>query len=155
MKVKKNFLSEYLSDDDLKIISNKISEIEKKTSGELRVLIKKRRGIFEKKFSPREIALKSFTKLKMHKTKDKTGVMIFILFDEKKFEIIADEGINSKIISGFWNDITESMKTSFINKNYLGGISSSIEKLGEALIKEFPVKPDDKDELSNEVIVTK
>lgn len=96
MVIKKNFLSEYLSDEDLKKISGKISDIEKKTSGELRVFIKKNRGLFEKNLSSRELALRGFTKLKMHKTRDKTGVMIFILFDERKFEIIADEGINSK-----------------------------------------------------------
>ncbi len=152
---RKNIISEYLSDEALDSIVVTISDIEKKTSGEIRVCIKKRRGFLEKKYTPRDIALKEFVKLKMNKTKDKTGILFFLIFDEKKFEIIADEGINSKISPDYWNEISDRIKNHFMSKNYLEGIIQGIAEMGEVLVKEFPCKDDDKNELSNEVIINR
>ncbi len=153
MVSKKNFISEYLSNDALGRISNAIAEIEKQTSGEVRVCIRKRRGFLEKKLTPREVALKEFFKLKMHITTDKTGVLFFILFEEHKFEIIADEGLNSKISLDKWNEISSGITSSFLKENYLDGILNGLSRVGETLIREFPVNEGDKNELSDDVII--
>jgi uncharacterized membrane protein len=151
--VGKDYLKDFLSDHDLQRISHKISEIEKNTSGEIRLCIKINRGFLERKFTPRELAMNEFFSLKMDKTRDKTGVLIFILFKERKFEIVADEGINSKIPAERWNDITASIVHEFKNENYLQGILNAVARIGEVLTREFPPSPDDKDELENEVII--
>ena len=90
----------------------------------------------------------------MHKTKDKTGVLFFILFDEHKFEIIADEGINSKIEDSEWKTFSEKISDLFRQEKYFDGIKFVIEKIGDRLAAEFPVQSDDKNELSNEVIIS-
>lgn len=149
----KNFISEYLSDDSLETITGEIAKIENGTSGELRLCIKKRRGFLERKKTPREIALKQFVKLNMHKTKDKTGVLMLLLLDDHRFEIIADEGINSKISDQQWEEIASRLTGHFREGKYLDGILFGIRQIGEVLNKEFPVKPDDKDELSNDVVI--
>ena len=153
MVSRKNFISEYLSNEALGRISNAVGEIEKQTSGEVRICIKKRRGFLEKKLTPREVALKEFFKLKMHITKDKSGVLFFILFEEHKFEIIADEGLNSKISLAKWDEISSEIRNSFSKKNYLDGILKGLNRVGETLIREFPVKDGDKNELSDDVII--
>ncbi|MEZ4691854.1 MAG: hypothetical protein R3A12_17515 [Ignavibacteria bacterium] len=51
-------------------IAESIGEIEKKTSGELRVCIKEEKGLLEKNKPSRELAHKEFLKLNMHKTRD-------------------------------------------------------------------------------------
>jgi uncharacterized membrane protein len=150
---KKNIISEYLSDESLDLIASAIEKIEKQTSGEIRVCVKKNRGILERKNTPREIALKEFLKLNMNNTKDRTGVLFFILLNERKFEIVADEGINSKIPAGQWEVISSEVIHHFSNNKYTDGILCCLGKIGEVLIKEFPVESDDKDELSNEVII--
>lgn len=150
---KNNIISEYLSDEALDNIAVTIGQIEKKTSGEIRICIKKKRGFLEKKYTPRDIALKEFIKLKMNKTKDKTGILFFMIFDERKFEIIADEGINSKISPDYWNEISDRIKTSFTYEKYREGIIQGIVEMGEVLVREFPCRDDDRDELSNEVII--
>jgi len=153
MMFKNNFIKEFLSDNDLEKISDKIKEIEKKTSGELRICIKRKRGYREKEFTPREIALNEFFNLKMNETTDKTGILFLIITDEKKFEIIADEGINNKIPENNWDEYSENIKNKFTEKKYLEGILELLINMGNILIKEFPVKAGDKNELSNEVIV--
>jgi len=148
----KNFISEYLSDESLNSITQAIGEIEKRSSGEIRICIKKRTGYFEKKYSARELALKQFFKLKMNNTRDRTSVLIFLIFKDRKFEIIADEGINSKISTEHWNYISEHIREYFSKESYSDGILYSIGKIGEILIREFPVKDDDNNELPNDVI---
>ena len=150
---KNNIISEFLSEKDLEDISLTIRDIEKNTSGEIRVCLKRKRGYLEKEFSPREIALKEFTGLKMHQTKDRTGVMFFVLFEENKFEVIADEGINSKIPEDVWNLFSDEIKKNFSNKKYCEGIKNILRKIGDYLINEFPAKKDNINELPDDVIV--
>lgn len=147
------FLNKFLSSEDLNKISSGISEIEKHTSGELRVCIKNKRGIFQGKYTPRELALNEFFNSGMDRTIDKTGVLIFILFGERKFEIVADEGINSKIPDSKWDSIEQKMTDEFKKENYLNGILQAIDEIGEVLKGEFPPSSDNRDELSNDVIV--
>lgn len=151
--MKKNFIEEYLSNEDLDRITLEIRKVEKKTSGEVRLCIKRKKSFLERKYSPRQIALKEFLKLKMQKTKDKTGVLIFLLLDEHKFEIIADEGINSKISNSHWNEMSDNLKSHFVAGNYLRGITGTIADIGQTLAAEFPRKDDDRNELPDEVMI--
>ncbi len=150
---RKNFITEYLSDDSLEKIVGKIGEIEAKTSGEIRICFKKQRGFREKKSTPREVALKEFFNLGIDKTEHKTGILIFIIFNERKFEFIADEGINSKIQPVHWDEISNGIKKYFSEEKYLEGILSGLGRVGDVLVKEFPVSNDDKNELSNEIVI--
>lgn len=149
---RKNYISEYLSDESLAKIVDSISEIEKKTSGEIRVCLKKKTDFRQRKKNPREIALKEFYKSGMHNTKDRTGILLFVIFDEHKFEILADEGIDSKISPEIWKELTGELRSYFKNEKYLDGILSGLNKLGKILIEEFPISPGDKNELSNEIL---
>ncbi|KXK06447.1 MAG: hypothetical protein UZ04_CHB001000450 [Chlorobi bacterium OLB4] len=147
------FLAKYLNDNDLKRIEEKISGVESKTSGEIKLCIKVTRGIYEDTLSPREIAVSEFFNLGMQNTKDRTGILIFILFDERKYEIIADEGIYEKIPEEKWRYVKEIIVNNFRNGNYCDGIIDVINEMGNMLIKEFPADGVNPDELSNEVVV--
>lgn len=149
----KNYLSKYLSESDLNEIGNVISDVENHTSGEIRLCIKVRRDILENRLSVRELAMNEFYSLKMDETRDKTGVLIFILFEERKFEIIADEGINSKIQDFVWNNLINESVSYFRNEKYKDGIIFIIREIGKILTSEFPRRGDDKNELSDDVIV--
>jgi uncharacterized membrane protein len=147
-----NYVKKFLSNQDLYELKDVITKIETQTSGELRMCLKLKRQYNEKKLSTKKIAVKEFMKLGMHKTKDKTGVLVFVLFEEKVFEIIADEGINSKINQDKWEIITFQMKTEFSNKNYKTGLLKCLDEIGKVLIEEFPIKPGDKNELPDDII---
>lgn len=149
----RKFIEKYLSDSDLISIEKKISEIEEETSGEIKLCIKVTRGIYEDDLSPREIAIHEFQKLGMHNTKDRTGILIFILFDERKFEVIADEGIYNIIPDEEWDIVKNMIVKNFQEQNYLNGILEVIDEMGSILIKEFPGGDENPNELSNEVIV--
>ncbi len=99
------------------------------------------------------LQLKDFEKLGMAGTKDKTGILIFILFEEKYFDVLADEGIYEKIPDEVWNTLEAKLKDEFANGYFFKGIMHIIERVGEVLAKEFPRKADDVNELPDEIVV--
>lgn len=149
----KKIIEKYFSDSDLKEISNNIGEVEKTTSGEIRLCVHIKKGFFDRNKSPREIAVKQFLKLGMHKTKYRTGVMIYLLLEERKFEILADEGINKKIEMHLWKEIENNISREFKEENYLKGILLCINLIAAKLKEHFPRQNDDTDELSNDVVI--
>jgi len=143
----------YFSDDDFLRISNKIQEMEKITSGEIRVSFKETKPVLKKRKSIRSIAEEEFAKLEMNTTRDKTGILIFILLKERQFYILADSGINIKVEQTVWDSVRNNMQNEFKNGNYLSGILSAIEQVGKILSEHFPIKSDDTNELSNKVVI--
>ncbi|MFZ4590265.1 MAG: TPM domain-containing protein [Ignavibacteria bacterium] len=148
-----NYIKKYLSKEDLDSITNHIAEIEKFTSGEIRICFKKNTAWAERKLTSREMAVKEFHKLGMHNTKDKTGVLLFILFTDRKFEVVADKGINDKISDAKWDVIKNHLISEFKEGNFKTGIFKALDEIKEVLIKEFPRKDDDTNELSNDIVI--
>ncbi|WP_082349242.1 TPM domain-containing protein [Candidatus Kryptonium thompsonii] len=146
LKVKDIFTKE-----DLKKISEKIAQIEKRTSGEIRVSIHEKRSLLERKLSIFDMALREFYRLGMDKTRDQTGVLVYILLSERKLQIVADKGINEKVENETWQKIADKIAEQFKQGKYLEGIMEGLDEIGGILLQHFPIKPDDRNELSNEV----
>ncbi len=145
----------FFDDDDFLRISNKISEIELITSGEVRVSIKEYKTFSERNSSIKDLAEKEFYRLNMHETRDKTGILLYFLLGERKFFILADKGINEKVNQDIWDDVSVKIKENFKNGYFSKGIIEGIEDVGTLLSKYFPIKPDDVNELTNKVVIPK
>jgi uncharacterized membrane protein len=141
-----------LSKKELHDLAAVITKAEKTTSGEIRVVLRHKRRLKEKHLSVHDLALNEFYNLGMEKTRDKTGVLIFLLLSERVFHIAADEGIHAKVSEGTWDVIAEKMSHHFKQGKFFDGIVDAINKVASELSKYFPRKPDDTDELSNEII---
>ena len=89
----------------------------------------------------------------MDKTEEKSGVLIFILFGERKFEIVADEGINSKIKQETWDLIINHLQTEFSQGNYKSGLIKCLNEIKSVLIADFPVQFKNTNELSNDIVI--
>src|SRR5512133_3532956 len=96
--------SEFLGKENEKLIMAAIERAEGQTSGEIRVHIEStcREDVLDR-------AAWLFKKLKMHKTKEHNGVLIYLSVNDRKFAIIGDAGINKVVPEGFWNDNKEMM----------------------------------------------
>ncbi|HOL81286.1 MAG TPA: TPM domain-containing protein [Ignavibacteriales bacterium] len=136
-----------------KQIINKISEIESKTSAEIKIIIKNKKGFFEKRKSCYQIAVKEFYKNKLHLTKDRTGVLLLILLKEHEVTILGDAGINSKIEPNFWDNVINDIIPFFKENNLAEGIIKALEDISEPLITYFPIQENDQNELSNDIII--
>ncbi len=149
----KNLVKKLFTKEDLEVITSAINEVEKSTSGEVRVSIRQKRKWKERKLSIEDIAKAEFQLLGMTKTKERTGVLIFILLEDKKFYIYADEGINAKVEMETWQTIANNMSQHFSQKHFCDGVIYGIKAVGEKLYIHFPRRPDDENELPNEVKV--
>jgi uncharacterized membrane protein len=143
----------FVNDDELLRISSKIKEMEKNTAGEICVSIKEKRSLLEKRKSLREMAEKEFFKLGVANTRDKTGILIFLLLEDRKFYILADSGINVKVTQETWDKIKNEIQQKFSNGEFCKGLIFGVEEVGKILSTHFPIKADDTNELSNRITV--
>ena len=143
----------FFSAADLESIAGIIHGVERQTRGEIRVSIVNKRSWRERKLTPHQLAVREFHRLGMQRTKDRTGILLLILPRERVFQILADEGIHSKVKGNPWEEIAGAMGTEFGNGRYLEGIRSAIEKMGEILREHVPQRPGDSNELPDNVEV--
>lgn len=101
----------------------------------------------------REQAVQSFYEKGLHKTRDATGVFFFVSLFEHKVWILADKGINSKITPEELQVYASEMAKGIRRGRAAEILCREISNLGEVLAEHFPVKDDDVNELSNQVIV--
>lgn len=151
--MKNRLIYNFFSDDDFLRISSQIKKSELITSGEIRISIREKRTFLEFNKEIRQLAEKEFKRLGMNNTRDKTGILLYLLLGERQFYILADEGINSKVPVDTWDRIRDEIQERFRNGKFAGGIIHGIERVGKILADHFPIKSDDRNELSNKVIV--
>jgi len=97
-------------------------------------------------------ALQAFFENNLHTTEGRTGILIMISVLEHRVEILADKGINDKVPQDTWNKILEPLVHS-LKKDHLGeGLVHTIVECGKVLSMHFPIKENDKNELSNKIV---
>jgi uncharacterized membrane protein len=135
-----------INETDKIAIQEAIQKAEELTSGEIRVHIDKNCS-----GEPLKRAIEVFNKLKMHETKERNGVLIYLAFNDRKLAILGDEGIDKKVANDFWDSTKEQLILDFKNNQFIPGIIKSINEVGVRLKEYFPHQADDIDELSNEI----
>lgn len=85
-------------------------------------------------------------------TRDRTGIMIFISLLERKVKVLADCGINEKVEKDYWEKIVKNLILNIKRGEIVKGMSEAIETCGNSLEKSFPIKGDDTNEISNDLI---
>jgi putative membrane protein len=99
-----------------------------------------------------EAAVTSFFTEGLYRSRDETGVLVFISVFEHKVWILADRGINEKVPEGQWNDIVTIIVDGIKQKRQTESICDAVEKIGAILQEHFPIKPNDTDELKNLIV---
>ncbi len=138
--------SSFFSKEQQAKILAAVREAEEATSGEIRVHIET-----SFKGDVLDRAAWIFGKLGMYKTADRNGVLFYLAVKDKKFAIIGDAGINSKVPPGFWDSISDQLRKNFKEGLFTEGLSEGIKQAGEHLKTYFPHKKDDINELSDEI----
>ncbi len=138
-----------LADEELIVQAIRIAE--KHTSGEIRVYVESKCRFVD----PVDRAMEVFFGLKMDKTDDHNGVIIYIALKDHQLAIYGDEGINKKVGKDFWSNEIKKMLHQFNGHNYIKGICEIINDIGQTLQKEYPYLKDDKNELPDEIVFGK
>ncbi len=101
----------------------------------------------------RERAIRAFFEKKLYRTRDETGILIFISTLEHKVWILGDRGINERIGQQLWQALAGELAGKIREDHAFEGLCAAIEKLGAVLKEHFPRAADDTNELPDEVIV--
>jgi uncharacterized membrane protein len=138
--------STFFTPDEQKSILAAIQEAEKETSGEIRLHLDT-----TCKESVLDRAAWLFSKLGMEKTAERNGVLFYLAVEDRKFAILGDAGINSKVPEDFWNNVKELLARNFKVGKFAEGLSEGILLAGKQLQTHFPCQKDDVNELSDEI----
>ena len=132
---------------DARRIEQAIAAAERLSSGELRVVIQ--RGAVT---DPVATARTEFARLEMFRTRERNAVLILVAPESRKFAIFGDEAIHAKCGQPFWDEVAAAMTGYFREGKFTDGLVHAIEHAGKLLAKHFPRRPDDKNELPDNVI---
>ena len=88
----------------------------------------------------------------VHRTKDRTGILIFVCLFERRVVILGDEGIHLKVGEAHWQDSVAAVVAGIKAGSAATGLLTALSLMGEKLITHFPGK-NTPDELSNSVII--
>lgn len=141
-----------LSKEELKQLSAQIAGIEEKTSAEIRVVVRHKRHWSERKLTARQVAEREFKLLGMTKTKEGTGILVFILVGERRFELLADYGIIKVLPDDYWIRLAQKLSEHFSKQNFFHGLRTSLAEIGEVLESKLPPSGSNPDELPNDII---
>jgi uncharacterized membrane protein len=139
---------DWFTPDEHASIVNAIRAAEKRTSGEVRVFVESRCSYVD----PVDRAVEVFFGLKMEKTEDRNGVLLYIAMKDHQLAVFGDKGIHEKVGTDFWNNEVRQMLSSFSKHNYAEGIVKIITDIGEALVAHFPYENEDRNELPDDIV---
>ena len=89
----------------------------------------------------------------LHATKGRTGVLIFVSVAERFVEVIADEGIYSKVPPGIWDDVVTRLGADIARGDVAKGFIEAVTQCGGVLAKHFPPGGADANELPDHLVV--
>jgi len=132
---------------DVDRVKAAIGAAERASSGEIRVSVSR---FFWG--SVRRAAESAFVRLGMTGTKDRNGVLFFIVPARRKFTVLGDEGIHAKVGQEFWDCLAGLMSGHFRKGEFTEGLVAAIEEAGRRLAEHFPYDPAvDVNELADDV----
>ncbi len=141
-----------LTKQELDELSRHIAEIEKKTTAEIRIVVRHRKHWSEHKLNARQIAAREFKTLGMKNTDEGTGVLMFVLLRERKFELLADTGVFKVLPSEFWTMLGHKLSAHFSKSNFFVGLEESLDEIGKVLEEKLPLDGKHRGELPNDII---
>jgi uncharacterized membrane protein len=131
---------------DQKRVVAAIKAAEKKTSGELRVLLARHKA-------PDAVAAarRHFERLGMTHTKQRNGVLLFLAPRSRTFAVIGDTGVHEKCGDVFWRELAGAMGEYFKRGDFTAGLVHGIERAGALLAEHFPPGVGDRNELPDDI----
>jgi uncharacterized membrane protein len=127
--------SEAFPRDVLERIAHTIADVEQATGAEIRLSIRDLRDAGEADLSLKELAQKEFAALHLHHNDKKHGILLLILYHEKKFYVYGDEGVHSKVHPEAWKDVAKTLGDHFAKADYETGVKAALKKIEHHLSK--------------------
>ena len=102
----------------------------------------------------REAAARAFRSRGVTRTRERTGVLIYVAVAEHYAEVVADTGIADRVDEQVWRDTITELVEAIRSGRIADGLVAAVRRVGAVLAEHAPPRPDDTDELPNKVILT-
>ncbi len=86
-------------------------------------------------------------------TKDATGILLFVSLLERRAVVLADKAIADKVPASTWSEVCDLLVSGCKTKEIEAAFANAILKCGDILADHFPRQHDDKNELSDRLII--
>ena len=137
-------MASFFSQLDNDRIVSAIGDAERRSSGEIRVHVTRRK--------PEDLEARArhrFELLGMTRTAERNGVLFYIAPTVRRFQIVGDTGIHEKCGPEFWKEVAAEMEESFRRGEFTEGIVRGVSKVADVLARHFPRSAADRNELPN------
>lgn len=124
-----------------------IAAAEATTSGEIRVMVSRSAAD-----DPVAAARGAFLRHGMERTRDRNAVLLFVAPLSQTFAVVGDEGVHARCGQEFWDGLGRRLGEAFGAGDFTGGLCQVVEETGRRLAEHFPRRPDDSNELPDQVL---
>lgn len=100
----------------------------------------------------RRAAMHQFLAHGLHVTEARTGVLIFAAMEDRQVEVIADQGIHSRVSDAVWIRAVEALTSALAARRAPEGFEAAIALVGDVLAEHFPPRPRDANELPDRLV---
>jgi len=101
----------------------------------------------------RQAAQAVFTDRGVTLTKDRTGLLIYLSWLERRVELIADVGVERCLPAAEWNLAIRPLQSFMLHKDFPEALDKAMAPLRQALAQRLPRQADDQDEIPNRPVV--
>lgn len=97
----------------------------------------------------RQRALAAFVSEEVFRTRDRTGILIFVSLFERRVVVLGDAGINASVAPAQWTEVVDGIAAGIRAGRPGGALAEGIRRCAELLAARVERKVDDTDELGN------
>lgn len=101
----------------------------------------------------REQAIQEFAALALHRTRGRTGVLIFVSLFERCVVVLGDEAIHARVGDAGWVEVNELVLDRVRAGELTDALVVGVERVGAVLAEHFPPEQDAPNELPDHLIV--
>lgn len=131
-----------------------IGMAERGSSGQVRLIVEAHWPLMHVKHAqPRQRAIEWFSQLRVWDTEHNNGVLLYLLFAERRVEIVADRGFNKLVTQDQWDRICRALEARFSGGEFEVGLSEGIVAIGELLNEHFPADMGPNEQADRPVLV--
>jgi len=140
--------------EDFTAMADAVRQAEAATSAEIRVHLERRvHHLPLQRPDALRRARRVFAHLGMHLTAHRHGVLIYLAVEDRKLAIVGDEGIHRHVGDAYWETVRDLMIAKLREGRALDAVVAGVAEVGRVLARHFPRRPDDGNELSDQVSI--
>jgi putative membrane protein len=100
----------------------------------------------------REAATIHFFSKGLYRTREETGVLIYLSVFEGKVWVLGDRGLDAAVPPGFWQEVVDQVVAGIKEGRPAAAICAAVGRIRGVLAEKFPAAPGDTNELPNLII---